>query len=203
MIYVNVNLHANFHPHTSRASPSPVNALQSFWGSLVDGFFYGLTIMASVSPFMGPACLPVSIALPMPHRMGSLISEIREVLQDAPKASNLRKPELCWFCTETDGMDRSVSLSHSRSLSSRKLSLCLGISQGPLYFLWGTPRPFIASAVCHLFLQGEGKPVHGSPDTLNPSFLPFSLSWLLIKWKVFSRWQNKTCLPHWWRRAGV
>lgn len=75
---------------------------------------------------MGPACLPISIALPMPHRMGSLRSKIQEVLQDAPKASNLRKPELCWFCTETDGMDRSVSLFHSQSLSSKEALPVLG-----------------------------------------------------------------------------
>lgn len=75
---------------------------------------------------MDPACLPISIALPMPHRMGSLIPKIREVLQDAPKASALRKSELCWFCTETDGMDCSVSLFHSQSLSSKEALPVLG-----------------------------------------------------------------------------
>lgn len=46
-------------------------------------------------------------------------THIREEPQDAPKASNLRKPELCCFCTETDRMDRSLSV-HLRSLGSKE-----------------------------------------------------------------------------------
>lgn len=86
MIHVNVNLHDNFHSDTNRASRIPVHALKSSWRSLVDGFLS-----------MGPTSLLIFIALPMPHSMGSSISKIREVLQDAPKASALRKSELCWF----------------------------------------------------------------------------------------------------------
>lgn len=119
MTYANVNLHDNFHLHANRASSIPVNALRSFWRSPVEWVFSW--------PFNNCLCLSVFGAHLLAHfhcfanapHMGSLISKIREVLQDAPKASKHRKSELFPFCTGRQNGPLRLSVP-PQSLSSKE-----------------------------------------------------------------------------------
>lgn len=170
-----INLHDNFHPHTNRASSNPVKCPQIFLRISSGCFFF----------FMDPPCLPISIALPMTHHLGSLISKIRVVLQDAPKASALRKSELCWFCTETDGTDRSVSLFHSQSLSSKEALHVLGCLTRSFLLSVRNLMTLHNLLLCAIssFKEEENQFIGGTWEShhLLSFFLPFSLSCLLIK----------------------
>lgn len=131
MIHVNVNLHANFHPHTSRASPIPVNALRSFWGSPVDGFF-----MASQQwPLSLLSWAP--LACPFPLLCQCPTSRVHSHQGGASRSSQGFKSQeaRAVLFLHRDRQNGPLSLFTYGRWAPKKVSLSLGVPRGPLYFL--------------------------------------------------------------------
>lgn len=160
--------------------------------------------------FFGLTCLPISMALPMgQHIMRSFTSKIREVLQNAPKASTLRKQELCWSCTEAERKASSLSLFHSWSLGSKAaLPVLVDLMRS---FLPSVRNPMTLHRLCFVRSLRRRRMKTSSWEVIEESCHPLSfLSSLLLLLlaphpvkQVFSQGQNKDSLPLEWRKADV
>ena len=137
--------------------------------------------------FSGPVCLLISIALPTPQRIPrSLISNVREVWQDAPKTLNFRKQELSWFCTEAERMACSVSPFHSWLLGSSATFFGHGRFMGSFSLAARNHMIFHSLLLCIIssYTQNENQFMGGDIEILPYSFLfspPSPLSWLLTQ----------------------
>lgn len=115
-------------------------------------------------------------------------SKVRAVLQDASKVLNLRKQELCRFCTETERMSHWWSLGSKAALPVLEcLTRSFLLSLRNLMNLHSPVLCTISS-----YRENENQFTGGDKGILASPFLLFFL--FPLPWHVFCQWQNKNSL---------